>query len=92
MTGEVLLETTDLVKRFGGLVAVNGVGFSIHAGEILALIGPNGSGKSTVMNLIMGIAKPSAGRIRLEGADIGGWPSQGAGSWHAGPSAHIEQK
>ena len=73
--GKVLLEAEGLVKRFGGLVAVNGVSFTIHSGEILALIGPNGSGKSTVMNLIMGIARPGAGHIRLDGVDIAGWPS-----------------
>ncbi|MBS0562438.1 MAG: ATP-binding cassette domain-containing protein, partial [Proteobacteria bacterium] len=48
------LEVRGLVKRFGGLVAVNDIGFDIRPGEILGLIGPNGSGKSTVMKLIMG--------------------------------------
>ena len=70
-----LLEVSGLVKRFGGLVAVNGVGFHIAAGEILGLIGPNGSGKSTVMKLIMGIERPNAGSVRIAGADVAGWPS-----------------
>jgi ABC-type branched-subunit amino acid transport system ATPase component len=64
-----------LVRRFGGLVAVNNISFDLRAGEILGLIGPNGSGKSTVMKLIMGIIKPNAGTVLLEGVPIQGWPS-----------------
>ncbi len=70
-----LLEVSNLVKRFGGLVAVNGISFAIAPGEILGLIGPNGSGKSTVMKLIMGIETPTAGSVRLRGAEIAGQPS-----------------
>lgn len=72
---EPLLEVSGLTKRFGGLVAVKDVGFTIRGGEILGLIGPNGSGKSTVMRLIMGIERPNAGVVRLEGTDIAGWPT-----------------
>ncbi len=50
-----LLEVKGLTKRFGGLIAVSDISFSIAGGEILGLIGPNGSGKSTVMKCIMGI-------------------------------------
>jgi len=64
-----------LTKRFGGLVAVKGIGFDIRAGEILGLIGPNGSGKSTVIKLIMGIERADAGTVKLDGVDIRGWPS-----------------
>ncbi len=70
-----LLRVEGLVKRFGGLVAVNKIGFDIAGGEILGLIGPNGSGKSTVMKLIMGIERPDAGRVELHGADVAGWAS-----------------
>jgi ABC-type branched-subunit amino acid transport system ATPase component len=70
-----LLEVSGLVKRFGGLVAVNDIGFSIAAGEILGLIGPNGSGKSTVMKLIMGIERPNAGSVKLDGREIAGLPT-----------------
>ena len=70
-----LLEVSGLTKRFGGLVAVKDMGFSIGAGEILGLIGPNGSGKSTVMKLIMGIERPNAGSIRLSGTEVAGWPT-----------------
>ncbi len=69
------LEVRGLTKRFGGLVAVRDIGFSIQPGEILGLIGPNGSGKSTVMKLIMGIERPNAGSVRLNGAEIAGWPT-----------------
>jgi ABC-type branched-subunit amino acid transport system ATPase component len=62
------------VRRFGGLVAVNDIGFDVKSGEILGLIGPNGSGKSTVMKLIMGIVRPNGGTVRLNGMAIEGWP------------------
>jgi len=70
-----LLHVEGLTKRFGGLVAVNKIGFGIAGGEILGLIGPNGSGKSTVMKLIMGIERPNAGRVELHGHNIAGWAS-----------------
>ena len=47
----------------------------LQAGEILGLIGPNGSGKSTVMKLIMGIERPDAGSVRIDGVEVAGWPS-----------------
>src|SRR5699024_6921158 len=72
MATETRLETRDLIKRFGGNVAVNGVGFDINGGEILGLLGPNGSGKSTVMKLIMGIEKPNSGQVSFAGRDITG--------------------
>jgi ABC-type branched-subunit amino acid transport system ATPase component len=70
-----LLEVENLTKRFGGLLAVKDIGFSIEAGEILGLIGPNGSGKSTVMKCIMGIERPNAGTVKLQGTDVAGWPT-----------------
>ena len=75
MTGTPILEVTDLTKRYGGLVAVKNLSFSIRSGEILGLIGPNGSGKSTAMKTIMGVERLTAGSIRLEGVEIGGLPS-----------------
>jgi branched-chain amino acid transport system ATP-binding protein len=65
-----LLETTNLRKRFGGLVAVAGVDFSVAAGEMRGIIGPNGAGKTTLVNLITGIYPPDAGDIRLEGESL----------------------
>ena len=57
-------------KRFGGLVAVDNMSFDLAKNEVLGLIGPNGSGKTTMLNLISGALKPSAGAIRLYGDDI----------------------
>jgi branched-chain amino acid transport system ATP-binding protein len=70
-----MLEVEQLTKRFGGLVAVKNLGFSVRRGEILGLIGPNGSGKSTAMRCVMGVDAPTAGAVRFEGRDIAGLPS-----------------
>ena len=59
-------------KTFGGLVAVNDVSFEVGAGELLGLIGPNGSGKTTMLNLISGALRPTAGEIALGGERISG--------------------
>lgn len=69
------LEVSGLSKRFGGVVAVNDMSFSVQAGKILGLIGPNGSGKSTVMKLIMGLERPDTGSVRINGVEVAGWPS-----------------
>ncbi|MFZ5693071.1 MAG: ABC transporter permease subunit [Pseudomonadota bacterium] len=69
-SGTPMLEVAGATKRFGGLVAVNKVDFSLRAGEILALIGPNGAGKSTMFNLISGALKLDDGRITLFEEDI----------------------
>ena len=75
MTSATHLEVSGLTKRFGGLVAVRDMALRVEAGKILGLIGPNGSGKSTVMKLIMGIERPDAGAVRIDGTDVAGWPS-----------------
>jgi branched-chain amino acid transport system ATP-binding protein len=78
------LEVSGLTKRFGGLVAVRDMAFSVGAGKILGLIGPNGSGKSTVMKLIMGIERPDAGSVRINGTEVAGWPSHRTARMGAG--------
>ena len=70
-----MLKVDGLVRRFGGLVAVNQIGFEVAPGQILGLIGPNGSGKSTVMKLIMGVLPPHAGRVEVDGRNITGLPA-----------------
>jgi branched-chain amino acid transport system ATP-binding protein len=70
--GPTIVEVTGLTKRFGGLLAVDTVDFTLQGGEILGLIGPNGSGKSTTMKLLMGLERPSAGSIRMDGQEIAG--------------------
>jgi branched-chain amino acid transport system ATP-binding protein len=78
------LEVTGLTKRFGGLIAVKNMTFSVGAGKILGLIGPNGSGKSTVMKLIMGIERPDTGSVRINGTEVAGWPSHKVARMGAG--------
>ncbi len=66
----VVLQVDGLVKRFGGIRAVDDATFDLHEGEILGLIGPNGAGKTTIFDLISGFLTPDAGRIRLAGEDV----------------------
>ena len=70
--GSLLLRVTDSEKWFGGLAAVNKVGFEVRAGEIVGLIGPNGAGKSTMFNLITGASTPTRGAIEVEGERVEG--------------------
>ena len=67
-----LLSVSGLSKRFDGVAIVEGVGFEVGAGELLAMIGPNGAGKTTCFNLLNGQLVPDSGSIRLDGADIAG--------------------
>jgi branched-chain amino acid transport system ATP-binding protein len=67
-----LLSVEGLSKSYGGVHAVRGVSFALHAGEILALIGPNGAGKSTCFDMLNGQTIPDAGRINLLGEDTAG--------------------
>src|SRR5712664_4281079 len=67
-----LLEVKSLTKRFGGLVAVNGISFFVREGEILSVIGLNGAGKSTLFKLIASFMRPSDGEVLLRGARISG--------------------
>ncbi len=69
-----LLTTTQLTKRFGGIVAVNEVDLSVGPGQICGLIGPNGSGKTTLLNVITGIYKPTTGTVAFEGRPIQNCP------------------
>ena len=70
--GEVLLRVEDLVQRFGGVKAVDGVSLEVHRGEILSVIGPNGAGKTTVFNCITGVQRPKGGRITFNTRSISG--------------------
>lgn len=66
----MLLETNGLTKRYGGLVAVDGLDLNVREGEVLGLIGPNGAGKTTVFNLLTGVQQATSGSIRFLGKDI----------------------
>ncbi|THC45225.1 ABC transporter ATP-binding protein [Massilia sp. Mn16-1_5] len=67
-----LMQATGLTRRFGGLVAVDGVSIDLHRGQVHAVIGTNGAGKSTLINLLSGEIPLSSGEIRLAGRDITG--------------------
>ena len=67
-----LLAVEGVSKSFGGLKAVQDVGFSLAEGELLALIGPNGAGKTTLFSVISGFFRPDAGRISLAGESLAG--------------------
>jgi len=72
---DTLLQTDDLVKRFGGFTATDSVDFSVAEGELRCLIGPNGAGKSTLLKLITGTHSPTEGSIYYNGHDITDLPS-----------------
>ncbi|NJK53252.1 MAG: ABC transporter ATP-binding protein [Leptolyngbyaceae cyanobacterium SU_3_3] len=65
-----ILEAKQLTRRFGGLVAVNQVSFSVNQGEIFGLIGPNGAGKTTLFNLVTGLIQPSTGQMLYQNVEI----------------------
>jgi branched-chain amino acid transport system ATP-binding protein len=67
-----LLSISGITKRFGGLIAVNDISFTVQEGEIVSVIGPNGAGKSTLFKLICSFLRPSAGEVRLRGERISG--------------------
>ncbi|MEM3697301.1 MAG: ABC transporter ATP-binding protein [Candidatus Bathyarchaeia archaeon] len=66
----VLLDLEGITKRFGGVTALQNVTLQVNKNEILGLIGPNGSGKTTLINVISGVYKPDAGRIKYKDMDI----------------------
>ena len=70
-----LLTLEGVSMRFGGLDALQDVGFHLHEQQIKALIGPNGAGKTTLFNCITGALRPTAGRVLLEGRDVTAWPA-----------------
>lgn len=70
MTGEAILQISDLTKSFGSVRALKGVDFELRKGEIHAIAGENGAGKSTLMNIIDGILQPDSGEIRLDGRPV----------------------
>lgn len=67
-----ILEVHDLTKHFGALMAVEMVNFSLEERQILGMIGPNGAGKTTLFNMIVGIHRPTHGRVIFEGRNITG--------------------
>ena len=71
---QLLLQTTGLTKHFGGLPALDEVGFSAERGRVTALIGPNGAGKTTFINCLTGILRPDRGSMIFDGQELSGLP------------------
>lgn len=79
MTGEGasgghVLAARQLVKRYGGRAVVDGVSLEVRSGEVVGLLGPNGAGKTTTFYLVVGLVRPDAGQILLDGRDITSLP------------------
>jgi branched-chain amino acid transport system ATP-binding protein len=75
LESDALLRTEEVVKRFGGIRAVDGATLDVHDGEIAALIGPNGAGKTTLFNVITGFYRGDRGSVTFQGREIFGSPS-----------------
>ena len=67
---EIVLSAEGLTKRFGKRAAVSGVSFNVHAGEVFGFLGPNGAGKTTTIRMLVGLARPDAGQVRIRGLDL----------------------
>ena len=67
---ETLIETHDLIKRYGDKVAVNNVSFDVYSGEVFGFLGPNGAGKTTTIKMIVGLLQPTSGMVKVAGYDI----------------------
>jgi len=68
--GDYIIKVENLVKRFGELVAVDGISFSVAPGELFGFLGPNGAGKTTTINILCTLSKPTSGRATINGFDV----------------------
>ena len=75
MSLEPLLRIEQVIKRFGGFRALDGISLSLAPSEVLGLVGPNGSGKTTCINVISGLYPPDDGSVLFDGASIGSMPA-----------------
>ncbi len=89
MEHSTVLETYELHKDFGGVVAVDGVSMKIRARSLHSIIGPNGAGKTTFFNLLSGNLKPTSGRVVFKGRDITGLPAHRTAHLGLGRSFQI---
>jgi ABC-2 type transport system ATP-binding protein len=65
-----VIETSNLVKKYGDKLAVSDVSFDVHAGEVFGFLGPNGAGKTTTIKMIVGLLQPTSGSVRVDGFDV----------------------
>lgn len=72
MSRQVILETKKLTRRFGGVIAIDGLDLSVEEGSIWAIIGPNGAGKTTAFNVVTGFTRPSTGSVWFAGEEVTG--------------------
>lgn len=86
-----LVQVSAVVKRFGRLRVLDRVTFDVRAGRITALLGPNAAGKSTVIKTILGLTRPSAGQILVDGMPVNGHPSYRAGIGYMPQSARFPE-
>jgi ABC-2 type transport system ATP-binding protein len=70
MNAELAIEVVDLTRRFSDFVAVDGISFSVHAGEVFGFLGANGAGKTTAIRMLTGLLAPSSGRALVAGLDV----------------------
>ncbi len=70
MTGQHALELTDLSRRYGDVVALDGLSFTVEPGQMFGFVGPNGAGKTTTMRIVLGVLEPDHGEVRWGGAPI----------------------
>ena len=68
-SAQSFLKVEEILLRFGGVTALENVGFSVHPGEVFSIIGPNGAGKTSMLNVVSGFYRPTSGRILFEGRD-----------------------
>jgi ABC-2 type transport system ATP-binding protein len=71
---ETLIETRNLIKRYGDKLAVDNVSFDVHQGEVFGFLGPNGAGKTTTIKVIVGLLQPTSGTVKVAGYDIQAQP------------------
>ncbi|RME23411.1 MAG: LPS export ABC transporter ATP-binding protein [Deltaproteobacteria bacterium] len=74
MPGDAVLEARGLRKSYRGRTVVDGLGLKVKQGEVVGLLGPNGAGKTTTFHMLMGLIRPEAGRVILDGVEITRWP------------------
>jgi branched-chain amino acid transport system ATP-binding protein len=74
-TGQPLLAVRDLHAHYGESHVLHGLSFDVHPGEVVTLVGRNGAGKTTTLKALMGVNRQKTGEVRLDGRDIGRWPS-----------------